>query len=235
MKTATIASDTSKVSIPAACIAIGAGVVLTVLLAALHILSPEFDPSWRVISEYANGQYGWVLSLMFAAGALSCWALAFAIRSQVKTRGGKIGLGFLVAAGVGPAMAAVFDISHPLHNLSGMIGTLSLPVAAILIGISLGRTQPWSVFRRQLLWAGYLTWLSLLLFIATMAVMIVTYTQSGAAMPPAGESLPIGAALPEGVVGINGWPNRLLIVVNGLVWPAIIALQAIKLAGRRSA
>jgi len=31
----------------------------------LHVLSPEFSPSRRVISEYALGHYPWVLSLMF--------------------------------------------------------------------------------------------------------------------------------------------------------------------------
>jgi hypothetical protein len=35
------------------------------LLVTLHVLSPEFSPSWRVVSEYAFGHYAWVLSLMF--------------------------------------------------------------------------------------------------------------------------------------------------------------------------
>ena len=47
---------------------------------------------------------------------------------------GKIALGLLIAAGVGEAMASVFDINHPLHNLAGMISVLGLPIAAMLIG-----------------------------------------------------------------------------------------------------
>jgi len=35
------------------------------LLTALHVLSPTFSPSWRVISEYTFGHYAWMLSLMF--------------------------------------------------------------------------------------------------------------------------------------------------------------------------
>ena len=31
------------------------------LLVALHGLSPEFSPSWRVVSEYAFGHHAWVL------------------------------------------------------------------------------------------------------------------------------------------------------------------------------
>jgi len=30
------------------------------LMTALHVLSPEFSPSWRVIIEYAFGHYAWV-------------------------------------------------------------------------------------------------------------------------------------------------------------------------------
>ena len=84
-------SDPSKISVAAARLAIAAAAVEILLLAGLHMLSPEFDPSWRVVSEYATGQYGWVLSLMFLAGALSIWSLAFAIRSQVGTNAGKLG------------------------------------------------------------------------------------------------------------------------------------------------
>jgi len=42
-------------------------------LASLHVLSPEFDPSWRIVSEYALGNFGWVLSLMFVSWAVSWW------------------------------------------------------------------------------------------------------------------------------------------------------------------
>src|ERR1035438_3719293 len=90
----------TDVSAPAARVATGAAVAAMLLLAGLHVLSPEFDPSWRVVSEYANGKYGWVLSLMFGAWALSQWAIALAISSQVKTRAGRIGLYLLIAVGI---------------------------------------------------------------------------------------------------------------------------------------
>jgi len=60
-------NDTARISLPAAGLAIVAATAALLLLASLHVLSPEFDPSWRMVSEYANGHYGWVLSLMFAA------------------------------------------------------------------------------------------------------------------------------------------------------------------------
>src|SRR2546425_8417263 len=73
-------------------LAVATATATLLLLASLHLLSPEFAPSWRMVSEYANGHYGWVLSLMFAAWGLSSWALALAIGSQLRTISGRIGL-----------------------------------------------------------------------------------------------------------------------------------------------
>ncbi len=209
-------------------ISFAASVAALLFLGALHILSPEFDPSWRMISEYALGNYGWVLSLMFLAWAISSWALAFAMRSQVKAIAGKIGLAFLVVAGVGEAMASVFDISHPLHNLASAIGIPSLPVAAMLISVSLGCTQAWSAARKALLWTANLTWISLVLMAVAFAVLIVTYTQAGGDMT--GEVVTV---LPPGVIALVGWANRLLVVVY-CVWVMIVSRHVANAPGMRS-
>jgi hypothetical protein len=103
-------------------IAIVSTIVALICLVSLHFLSPEFDPSWRMVSEYALGNYSWVLSVMFLTWAIGAWTLAYALRHEVATVGGKIGLFFLVLAGVGEAMAAIFDVQHSLHGLAAMIG-----------------------------------------------------------------------------------------------------------------
>ena len=226
MSTNTIISTT--ISKPAAYFAIVLAVATLSFLASLHILSPEFDPSWRMVSEYANGEYGWVLSLMFAAWAISSWVLAFAIWSQVGTRAGKIGLFFLVAAGIGEAMASVFDINHSLHGLAGMIGIGSLPIAAMLISVSLVRTQAWIPTKKSLLWIANLTWISVVLLIVSFIVMIVTYIQSGGDM----NTTEVPTSLPTGVIALVGWTNRFLILAY-CVWVSTVAWQAIKL-GRQS-
>ena len=219
------AKPVTAISLAAAYVAMAAAVVVLLLLASLHIVSPELDPSWRMVSEYANGHYGWVLSLMFAFWAVSSWALAFAIWSQLRTRAGRIGLVFLLAAGVGEAMASAFDINHqPLHNVAGNIGIPGLPVAAMLISVRLSRTQPWSAARKALLWTANLTWISVVLLAATFVIMIVTYTQTGAKIDPQAKV----TALPPGVIGLVGWANRLLIVVY-CVWVMTVAWQAIQL------
>jgi hypothetical membrane protein len=194
----------------AARVSMAAAVAVLVLLSSLHLLSPEFDPSWRVVSEYARGNYGWVLSLMFVAWALSSWALGLAIWPEVNTLAGKIGWIFLLAAGVGQAMASVFDVDHPLHGTAGAIGVLSMPVAAILVSMSLGRVEPWFARRKSLMWSANLIWVSLVLFIVTMVVLIVTARQAGGMNFQA-------KTLPAGVIALDGWFNRLY-VVTCCVW-----------------
>ena len=221
----------SEIAIPqiAGRISFMAGVTNLALLVALHFLSPEFDPSWRMVSEYANGQYGWVLSLMFAFWAVSSWALAFAIWSQVRTRPGKLGLFFLIAAGIGEVMASVFDINHPLHGLAGMIGIGSLPVAAMLISVSLARTQAWFAAKKALLWTANLTWISVVLMAATFAILMITYAQSGVDM----SAETTITTLPAGVIALVGWANRLLVVVY-CVWVMTVAWHAANAPWSRS-
>lgn len=164
------------------------------LLASLHILSPELDPSWRMVSDYALGDYGWVLTLMFLAWALSCVALFFAIKSQVQTIWGKIGLGILIVSAVGMGMAAIFDVTHNLHGLAALIGIPSFPIAAMLVSLSLVRNQDWSTIRRPLLLMANLTWISLVLMFATLFIGL---SKSG------------GEFGPDVLIG---WPNRLLVM-----------------------
>ena len=193
-------------------------------LGALHLLSPEFAPSWRMVSEYANGQYGWVLSLMFAFWAVSSWALAYTLWPQVKTTGGKVGLFFLITAGVGEAMGGLFDINHPLHGLAALIGILSLPIAAMLISVNLSRIQPWAGAKKALLWTANLTWVSVVLMAVTFILLIVTFTQAGGDMTAEATTI---TTLPVGVIALVGWANRFLVFAyNG--WVMTVAWRVAK-------
>jgi hypothetical protein len=227
MKRAISSRSSTRIALPAARLAIAAAAAAVLLLASLQLLSPELDPSWRMVSEYANGKYGWALSLMFATWGVSTWALAFAIGPEARTQPVKVGLVFLTLAGVGEAMAAVFDINHDmLHGLAGALGILGLPIAATLISVNLGRTAPWSVAKRTLLWTANLTWVSVVLLAAAFVLLVATFNQVGGSLPA--QAPPV---LPPGVIGLVGWANRLLIVVY-CGWVIAIAWEAIKLQGK---
>ncbi len=210
----------------AAKLSIAMGITVILLLAALHLLSPEFDPTWRVISEYALGQFGWVLSLMFIAGAFNAWLLAYSLRNEITTKWGKVGLGFLIASGAGSAMASVFEIPHPMHNLAGLIGVLCLPIAAMLISVHLTKIPEWVKSKTLIMWTANLTWIGLVIFVISMVILMTTYTQSGGDMnvkPDAVEKV-----LPKGTIAFNGITNRVLVLLTPL-WTITVARQVIRL------
>jgi hypothetical protein len=70
--------------------------------------------------------------------------------------------------------------------------------------------------KRSLLWTANLIWISLVLFIATTVLLVVTLHHAGGHM---------GAhiqQLPAGVIAVNGWANRLFVVIF-CVWVAAVA------------
>lgn len=183
-----------------------------------------------MVSEYAYGHYGWVLSLMFLAWGGSTWALTGAIWSQVKTKAGKVGLWLLLVAGFGDAMASVFDITHDVgHSIAGVLGVGGFPLAAVLLSVSLGRTQAWRGAKKPLLWIANLSWVSVVLLVATLVLMTIQFAQiNGGQLPQQAPT-----ALPSGVLGLDGWADRLIVLCNCL-WVLVAAWQAVKLRGRKS-
>src|SRR5688572_28628383 len=115
----------------AARLALAGAAAFVLLLAVLHILKPELDPSWRFISEYAIGDHGWLMALAFCSLATAYAALFVALRSQIRSLDGRIGLGLLLVSALGLTMAGVFTSdpittvpsaatpSGRLHNLGG--------------------------------------------------------------------------------------------------------------------
>jgi hypothetical protein len=176
------------------------------LLAVLHVVKPELEPSWRMVSEYAIGRNGWIMAAAFLSLSVSCAALFFAVKPHVRTIGGRIGLLFLLISAISLAAAAIFTIdpvtankeeltTHGnLHGLVSMIGIPGLSVASWLITLSLTRKTSWTSTSRSLKWTAVLIWFFLLLMIGMLAV-----------------TLPLSG----GKFGPNvwvGWPNRLLMI-----------------------
>ena len=200
------------------------------LLAVLHLVSPEFDPSWRMVSEYANGRYGLILSLLFTCWAVSSWSLAYALLPFAGNILAKTGVGLLVIAGIGEVMAAIFDINHPLHMLSAILGMNGLPIAALLIGFGLARHGYWRGDRRLMIAISTLPLLGVVLMSAAMAHMFTALSRAGIAM--SAESKPLDA-LPPGVVLFSGWANRLLIV-SFCAWAIAVSWRIARFAQERT-
>jgi hypothetical protein len=206
---------------PAATVALLSVVLSGASLVVLHVVSPEFAPSWRMVSEYANGQHRWLLTLVFACWALSSFALLAALWPASATALGKAGLLFLLLAAIGQAMGGLFDINHRLHGPAAMIGIPSLCVAAVLLNAALGRhpgftAPPW--------WTAHLPWISFGLMIGAFALFFSALQSAGVDM--SGRTEPL-KELPPGVSGYVGWANRLLFATTYL-WAALAAISVLR-------
>lgn len=221
-KTPVLESTDRPTSTRVAWLALTLTVLTVVLLTVLHLASPEFDPSWRMVSEYALGGYPGLLSLMFLSWGVGTWALAAAIRPYLGGRAGRAGLVFLVLAGLGEAIAAVFDIYQDLgHGIAGLLGVGGLPVAAVLVTRPLTRDRFWASNRRPLMGLAVLTWLAVASLIATLILMTIQAVQAyGGRLPDVAP-----ATLPPGVFRLAGWADRLIVAAN-CVWVLAVAWLA---------
>lgn len=130
-----------------------------------------------------------------------------------------MGLWLLVMAGVGEAMASVFDVRHEIgHGIAGVLGVIGFPIAALLVTVALGRNQSWRAVRRPLVWIANLSWISVVLLVATLALMVMQLTRAY------GGHLPQHApkSLPPGVLALPGWADRLIILTN-CAWVLVAA------------
>jgi hypothetical protein len=220
--TATAARPATAISRKAALISFAGAATFVVLLAVLHLIKPGLDPSWRFISEYAIGDYGWMMVLAFLSLAVGYVSLFVAIRSQLRTIAGRIGLALLLVSALGLAIAAVFTTdpitvsedavttAGTLHNLGGTLG-IAMPFAAALVGWKLARNPAWSSSKRPLLWV---TGMALVAFVVSFVSLSIMVSQSRGEFGP---DVPVG------------WANRLEMLAY-CVWLMTVAWQAVKLS-----
>jgi hypothetical protein len=208
-------------SATAAGIAIVAIVVSLAALALLHVLSPEFAWSWRMVSEYANDRYAWLLTIVFLGWAAGSFALIWALWPLGVTALGKAGLIFLLLAGVGQVMGGAFDINHRLHGPAAIIGIPSLCIAAVLVTMAMARHDD---IVAPPLWSAHLTWITFALMLVAFALFFSSLTRAGVDL--SGQTRPL-AELPRGVNGYVGWANR-LIFASSYLWVVLAALAVIR-------
>jgi hypothetical protein len=194
-----------------ACTALAAVVVFLILLAALHFLEPEFDPSKRLISEYELGRYGWVMSLAFFSLGVGVLAMLRSTGKASTTRRGRIGRWWFLAISIAFFGGGIFYPYSPpnfasyIHGLCGVIVIVTFPIAAALYGSGLARNQGWAALRRQLRWSTVLVWVGLLLFAGSVIVFGII-------------SQPVDRSNPNLLIG---WQNRFMIVTYG-IWLMVV-------------
>jgi hypothetical protein len=216
---ATSKGDVAPRAAAASRIALAGAISFVALLALLHLLKPELDPSWRFISEYAIGTHGWLMAVAFLALAIAHAALALALRPELRGVAGLAASGSLWVSAAGLALAGIFTTdpitaapdaattSGSLHNLGGGLG-MAMPLAAALVTWKLARGPAWAGVRRGIVASGIA---AVAASVATMVALGVMLSGSGGAFGP---DVPVG------------WPNRLEILAH-CVWFALVARAAL--------
>jgi hypothetical protein len=213
------AISTNAISKSAACTSFFAAAISLTLITLLHVLEPQFDPSWRFISEYANGPFGWLMLVAFEAMALSFGALAFALKGEARTVPAKAGLVLLSLSTLGCAVAGIFpmdpiapmplepSMNGSIHGLASMIGIPTLPIGAMLLTYGLTDDAGWQPSKKRLRIFANLTWISLVVMFVLMSIWM---SSTGGQFGP---DVPIG------------WLNR-LVVLAYLTWTILMAAAA---------
>lgn len=191
-----------------------AAIAAIALLFLPHFLSPEFNISWRMISEYAYGPYGIVLSLMFFAWGLAEWCAVYAVSPMMSGWKGRTAQVLLFISGLGATMGGLFDVRHPLHGLAFGIGVPFIPVAALLMYRRLTQNGPNTLLRI----VTHGTWVLFLVMGGTMMMFIGDLKAAGAFHP---ENPQMMTQLPAGVHAVVGYANRALVVVFQL-WIVLV-------------
>jgi hypothetical protein len=147
MTMTTATSSRASAVVPARVAAVTA-IFDLVVLAVLHVVRTDVDPSADPVSAYAVGDYGTLKALAILAVGLGALALTAALRLTPPRRS-TVGLLLLAVFGLAKTAQAFFPIdvgdqtttSGAIHDVLGTVAFLTLPVAAVLLSRSRGRVE----------------------------------------------------------------------------------------------
>ena len=188
---------------------IGAAISAVVALGLVHVLKPDIHPARTMISQYARGRFGWVMTWCFAALSMGRALLFAGLVSRPLSLFGHVGLAFLMTAAIGLAMAARFPMdpvstprermsfSGKMHGLAFLVGVPCQILAVLFLSVALTSLPLWIVTA--------VIWISL-------GMMIVIMLMVGPGKPPD----------PKGPERFLGVPNRLFMVAYA-VWLTVAA------------
>lgn len=131
-----------------------------VAVAWLHFLRPDYDPVRRVISNYAVGRYGVLMTVAFLALALSFFSLALGFYQALSTFArSRLASILLAIAGLGMVLSSTFPTDTTpddsprtmvgtIHIFAGVMSFVCLVVVSLLLANRFRRDAGWHSFRR---------------------------------------------------------------------------------------
>jgi len=199
----------------AAYLAIIFAIVFLMILSLLHLLKPELDPAWRMISEYEIGRFGWMMRLAFFSWGTSVLAMLITIWPflQPISRWWLVLIAIaLVGAGIFKTNPITYDkpnVANTIHALCGTTVILTFPMVASLAVGSLLHSRLWLSSQNLLIFGTVLTWIGMVAFFASIIISRIMDPSAGRVGPHV----------------YLGWPNRFM-VVTYVLWTMMIAMTA---------
>jgi hypothetical protein len=147
----------------AARLAVAGPLLCITLVALLHVLEPEVNDS-DAVSEYALGDFGWLMNVAFFSGAAGIGALAFVLyRSLARSRTAIAGIVLLSIAAVAWVLLGAGNIdlegadttTHGLiHGIGFLLGLPTRLAAPLVLAAAFRRDERWANHRRLTLALG---------------------------------------------------------------------------------
>jgi hypothetical protein len=147
----------------AARLAVAGPLLCITLVALLHVLEPEVNDS-DAVSEYALGDFGWLMNVAFFSGAAGIGALAFVLhRSLSQSRTAVVGIVLLSIAAVAWVLLGAGNIdpegadttTHGLiHGIGFLLGLPTRLAAPLVLAAAFRRDERWANHRRLTLVLG---------------------------------------------------------------------------------
>jgi hypothetical protein len=141
-------------------LAVGAPVLSIAVVALLHVLEPEVNDR-DAVSEYALGDYGWLMNVAFFTAAVGIGALAVALRgSLTRSRPAVAGIVLLLLATVAWVLLGAGNIdpegadmtTHGLiHGVGFFLGLPTRLAAPFVLAAAFRRDERWASYRRPTL------------------------------------------------------------------------------------
>lgn len=141
----------------ASLVAVGLALLCFGAVMLLHGVRGEIDPLRQVMSEYANGSHGRVMTVVFYALGLAAVALAVRLRHAFGGRRSAKAIPVLLAlGGVGLIAAGLFEVERPLvpdtfeesiHSYASIAAFVLLLSAMLLVSFACRADTRWWSYR----------------------------------------------------------------------------------------
>lgn len=153
------------------------------LLALLHIVEPNVNPTWQPISEYALGKMGWLMNIALFLLGVAFLTLGYYTLKNIPRLGSKIGGWLLIVSSVGTFIAAICnadpaDTPPEQMTISGQIhdsaaATLGFMVLSTLfIMYQFYKQEALKEFKVRLFVATALLWLLEISLVIAMGIFL---------------------------------------------------------------